>query len=229
MPSYLKRIHSSKNMPQYLLALAGPEFSREYDAHTLTAADRTRLQASPALAARVQWQTSRALLHRLRNENPAANLCLSHKNGHALVAIHPRHGKPGADLEQLRPRDFAALAQQTCSADEIAHLAQSTTPAHTFYQLWTLKEALVKAEDLRFPTDLRHIGLDPAKQQLRSARHADYRWLTLLIDECWIASALWPDCGESCCQLQLYDFPATSIHPLGGNLPLQITTKHPEK
>ncbi|MDO4776667.1 MAG: 4'-phosphopantetheinyl transferase superfamily protein [Cardiobacteriaceae bacterium] len=215
-------------MPQYLLALAGPGFARQYDARTLTTADHARLQASPALAARVQWQTSRALLHRLRNDYPAANLCLSHKNHHALVAIHPQHGKPGADLEQLRPRDFAALAQQTCSADEIAHLAQSATPAHTFYQLWTLKEALIKAEDLRFPTDLRHIGLDPAKQALRSARHADYRWLTLLIDECWIASALWPDCGESCCQLQLYDFPATSIHPLGGNLPLQIITKYPE-
>lgn len=209
-------------MTQYPLALAGPALAREYDAQTLNANDRERLQKSPALAERTQWQTSRALLHRLRSQYPAASLSLSHKHDHALVAIHLEQDKPGADLEYLRPRDVIALAQQTCSPEEIAHMAQTNEPKIFFYQLWTLKEALVKAEDLRFPTDLRRVGLDPASGQLRATRDTAYRWISLLLDERWIASAIWPDRGSGACHLQLHDCAMQNINILGGNLTLNI-------
>ncbi|MDO5091636.1 MAG: 4'-phosphopantetheinyl transferase superfamily protein [Cardiobacteriaceae bacterium] len=216
--------HDPTPMTPYHLSLAAPAYARHYDPHTLNDADRARLHAHPSLADRAQWQTSRALLHHLRNTHRRATLCLSHKHGHTLIA-HSEHGKPGADLETLRPRDFEALAANICSPQERTYLAQSAHPAHTFYQLWTLKEALIKAEDLRFPTDLPRIGLDPASQTLRSTRATPYRWLTLLINQQWIASALWPDVGNGHCQLHTYDCPIQSIDIPGGNLPLQIISQ----
>lgn len=206
----------------YPLALATPAFACHYDATRLNAEDRARLARSPGLAQRPQWQTSRALLQHIRRNSPDMPLCLSHKHDHSLIATNPHGGKPGVDLEHLRPRDFLRLAEVSCSAQEIMLIRQSERPAHTFYWLWTIKEALIKAEDLRFPTDLRQVGLirNGGAFAIRSLRKMPYRWISVAIAQQWILSALWPDAGAGHCQLNLYAWQSAfpEVRRLGGNM-----------
>lgn len=88
---------------------------------------------------------------------------LSHSGGHAVCAMAPHGWKLGIDLEAVKPRDIDALAQWVCSADERDMLtqAQGDTRLHRFYQLWTLKEAFIKAAGLSFPADMASVGLAP--------------------------------------------------------------------
>ena len=201
-------------MNSYLLAFAHPALAAHYQRAQLCAADLARLEAKPALEARLQWQTSRALLACVQTRHSALHSCLSHKEDYAALALG--HNKPGVDLEKLRPRDFQALAAHSFSAQEYAWLAQSRVPAQAFYQLWTLKEALIKAEDLAFPTDLRHCGLHDGR--LFSPRGQSYRWLSLLLDGQWLLSALWPDMGELPADLQLFTPHPVAVEKLDGNL-----------
>jgi len=71
----------------------------------------------------------------------------SHSGDHAVVAVG-RNLMPGIDLERVRPRDRALeLAQRFFSADEAAALAALPPPERSmaFLDLWTAKEAVVKA------------------------------------------------------------------------------------
>jgi 4'-phosphopantetheinyl transferase len=71
----------------------------------------------------------------------------SHSGGHALIAIG-REIAPGIDLEQLRPRPRALeIAKRYFTDDEtsaLAALAANTRHA-AFLELWTAKEAVLKA------------------------------------------------------------------------------------
>jgi 4'-phosphopantetheinyl transferase len=71
----------------------------------------------------------------------------SHSGGHALIAVG-RRIMPGIDLEQKRPRRRAlALAERFFSADEATALAAlpEAEQGAAFLELWTAKEAVVKA------------------------------------------------------------------------------------
>lgn len=72
---------------------------------------------------------------------------LSHSRGRIALAIS-NAGPCGIDLEHQRPRaNLLALAEQWFHPDESRLLASLTGQEQltTFYRLWTLKEALVKA------------------------------------------------------------------------------------
>jgi len=71
----------------------------------------------------------------------------SHSGHHALIAIG-RRITPGIDLEQVRARPRALeIAQRYFSADETAALLALPTTARNaaFLELWTAKEAVLKA------------------------------------------------------------------------------------
>lgn len=77
---------------------------------------------------------------------PPLQFNLSHAGGLALYAFSTNH-PIGVDLEQRRPLDVAALAKAFFSNGERAFLSQfSAAEQHIqFFQLWTCKEAYLKA------------------------------------------------------------------------------------
>lgn len=73
---------------------------------------------------------------------------LSHSGGHAVVAVRAGAAAIGVDIESHRPgRRFDALAQRYFSVEEVAALRAMHDDARSerFYDLWTLKEAYLKA------------------------------------------------------------------------------------
>jgi 4'-phosphopantetheinyl transferase len=71
----------------------------------------------------------------------------SHCADHALIAIG-RHVVPGIDLERLRPRPRALeIARRYFSADEATALTElpEAQRSSAFLELWTAKEAVLKA------------------------------------------------------------------------------------
>lgn len=96
----------------------------------------------------------------------------SHSGEHALIAIG-RHIAPGIDLEQRRERPRALeIARRYFSADEAAALA-SLPPAQrsaAFLELWTAKEAVLKALGRGLAFGLHRLSIANAGAQL-SLRH----------------------------------------------------------
>jgi 4'-phosphopantetheinyl transferase len=85
---------------------------------------------------------------RLPNNKPVITnwkpFSISHSGDYIVVAIGD--ALPiGIDIEELRENtDVIALADYFCSVEKAAILA-SETPKYTFFELWTKKEALLKA------------------------------------------------------------------------------------
>jgi 4'-phosphopantetheinyl transferase len=95
----------------------------------------------------------------------------SHSGDHALVAL--AHGiAPGVDIERQRPRPNALeVARRFFSSDEVALIADapSARRAQVFLDLWTAKEALLKAHGrgLAFGLDRLSVVAGPASLALR--------------------------------------------------------------
>ena len=137
------------------LWLAGSDSAAHYQPQALDEGDRQRLNKHPALAQRADWQVSRFL----KQQAAAPVLSLSHSRGAALLAAGSDLGAVGVDIEYLKPRDFAALAQWCCSPQERQWLSAFGWQAEAYYRLWCLKEAMIKAAGLSFPADLPQAGL----------------------------------------------------------------------
>ena len=137
------------------LLIADAVCAPDYQAALLDQADRARVSAAPALAMRTDWQVSRFL----KQQTKAPVLSLSHSHGAALLAAGAYPLPLGVDIEWLRPRDFSALADLSCSAEERQWLAARGWRAADYYRLWCIKEALIKAAGLDFPADLPHTGV----------------------------------------------------------------------
>lgn len=167
-----------------------------YRSQDLSAADALRARALRSPKAQADWRVSRALLQSVRAAAASdAATSLSHSGGHALCAVAPQPWALGVDLERVRPRDVASLAQWVCSPDEQQALAGLAGQARLerFYLLWTLKEAFIKAAGLDFPADMATVGLAPGNDagwQLR-APSGDWRACSYRLDEDWIASVAW--------------------------------------
>lgn len=143
-------------MPEKLrIAFAAPQDARDYRAHLLDAADAARAAHNPALHNRAGWRAARVLKQRLAADKdfPPAAVCLTHKRGCAAAIAAAGRRRIGIDLEICTPRDFSALYPWIAAAGE--------TPPDSltaFYRCWTLKEALLKAENLPFPAGMRQVG-----------------------------------------------------------------------
>ena len=87
------------------------------------------------------------------------HISISHTEG--LVACVVSTQSPiGIDVEHWRPRDYAALASYVYGPREQADVAREGAAA--FYRIWTLKEAMVKAEGKGIFTTM--TGQDAFKQ-----------------------------------------------------------------
>jgi 4'-phosphopantetheinyl transferase len=93
----------------------------------------------------------------------------SHSGDHALIAIGPGI-VPGIDLEQLRERPRALqLARRYFSPQEAAALAllSEDKRSKAFLQIWTAKEAVLKAMGRGLAFGLHRLGFSRIEGQLR--------------------------------------------------------------
>lgn len=139
--------------------------------------------------------------------SPAFNL--SHSGPFAVVAVDERAGAIGVDVEYHRPgRRFDALAVRHFACAERQHLAAQDTTARAacFYDIWTLKEAYIKARGagLSMPLDefafsftpgaigfTAEPGLDPAPGRWRF-------WCARIGGDASLSLAVDPGIGDEC-------------------------------
>lgn len=123
----------------------------------------------------------------------------SHSGDRALIAL-ARSVQPGIDLEQegRRRRDELTLAKRFFASQEAAALAalpEADRP-RAFLQLWTAKEALLKAHGrgLAFGLDRVVLAIESGAPRLAffdGERLASWQLQALPIEAPWIAAVAW--------------------------------------
>jgi len=104
--------------------------------------------------------------------DPSLGFNWSHSGGHALVAVG-RHIAPGIDLECLRPRARALeIAERYFDTDEAAALAAlpEAERSAAFLELWTAKEAVLKALGRGLAFGLGRLSIASAADRLQLRR-----------------------------------------------------------
>ncbi len=99
----------------------------------------------------------------------------SHSGDHALIAV-ARGVAPGIDVERRRPQPRALpLARRFFASDEAGALAAlpEEARAEAFLQLWTAKEAVLKAHGRGIGYGLQRLRILNAPTQLRLLRFDD--------------------------------------------------------
>ncbi|MDO5685866.1 MAG: 4'-phosphopantetheinyl transferase superfamily protein [Neisseria sp.] len=184
-----------KTAPRPYVMVATPAASKDYARTRLDAEDAARAVRHPAVHDKLEWQVSRVLKARLRQYYGAMPFLhsLSHSRGHAVCAAAPDVRAIGVDLEHMRPRDFAALSAWVCTTEERAALARAGFDAAAFYRLWTVKEALLKAENLYFPEDMVRVGcmFEGDAVKLFSPSGATWSHQSWILDDVWMLSVVW--------------------------------------
>lgn len=109
---------------------------------------------------------------------------VSHSGDHGVFAISPDH-QVGIDIEEISQRfRFDAIIESTFSADERAGVstAGKDFEPRTFFELWTLKEAIIKATGVGLSANLQCIETPPAMRggaitgQIRLPEFPDVFW-----------------------------------------------------
>ncbi len=73
---------------------------------------------------------------------------LTHAGDYAVLAL--AGDAVGVDIERIRDIDWEKVSQRFYHPDEQAFLAKADDPRATFFTIWTLKEAYLKAEGQGF-------------------------------------------------------------------------------
>jgi len=105
--------------------------------------DKKRLYKFPNLAQNPDFIHSRAII--IKNRLTRKKYCISHKDGVAVILR--AKGKFGIDIEALRIRKFERLAELCFNQTEREILSNSDNKMLCFYQIYTLKEAIIKASN----------------------------------------------------------------------------------
>ena len=140
--------------------------------------ERSRIEALRRWQDRLNSATGWHLLHRLAHQHgatvhraadgrpradPPLDLSLSHSDRWTAVALS-RAGRIGIDVEAVRSVT-TALARRCLSGHELAWLDDvepGTCRSHRFFQLWTAKEAYLKATGVGLAVDPRDVSIDCA-------------------------------------------------------------------
>lgn len=130
--------------------------------------------------------------------DPSLGFNWSHSGEHALVAVG-RHVAPGIDLECLRPRTRALeIAERYFSTDEAAALAAlpEAERSTAFLELWTAKEAVLKALGRGIAFGLDRLSIASAVDRLHLQRlEGDdvgaWQLQRLDIDDSLVAALAW--------------------------------------
>lgn len=122
----------------------------------------------------------------------------SHSGNHALIAIG-RHITPGIDVERVRERPRAlAIAQRFFCADEVVSLAglPPADRALAFLELWTAKEAVLKALGRGLAFGLNRLSVSGSAgglslQQLEGDDVGAWQLQSLAVDRNLVAALAW--------------------------------------
>lgn len=154
--------------------LAGADWAVHYDERHLSPQDQMRVRQNPNLNKNLDWKTSRTL----KQYAPLPVISLSHSHGVSALLCGEHGFQAGIDIEQMQVRDYAKLAQWILSDAEKQDFPNLN--CEQFYQVWTLKEALLKAANLSFPADMPHVGLKNA-QTLHVLGQTDWHGMNVRI------------------------------------------------
>lgn len=169
------------------------DFARFYQPETLDYLDTQRLKDHPDLEDTTSWRNSRSLKAWVRKQHPQTPFSLSHKDDFTLIFLCDRPFF-GVDLEKKNTqKDVLKIIsnRHIGSSKEREQIQQSNDKFKDFFKLWTIKEALIKAEGLPFPTAMKSLGFkDRQAQIIRSPAQCAYHYLTFFTDM-WIGSCLW--------------------------------------
>ncbi|MCC4265360.1 4'-phosphopantetheinyl transferase superfamily protein [Oceanimonas baumannii] len=104
----------------------------------------------------------------------ALSFNLSHSG--SLLALAISSDTVGVDVESrvLAPERIARLARRYLTTEEQQWLAQSQRPGHDFQQLWTIKEAVLKADGGGIANNLHQVTWHPGSTSA-CFNHHDYR------------------------------------------------------
>lgn len=176
------------------LYCAGSDYAVHYRATELSPSDRQRLQQSPQLATRLDWQVSRAIK---AYANHGVGV-LSHCHGHAVWASHAPCMQVGVDIERIQERDVSSWHDTLLHPDECVWLQQRGNVLVDYYALWVLKESLIKAHGGEW-ADLAQVGLRNhggqwhlwANGQVYQGQGRVWRW------DDWLVGCVWmPDVAQ---------------------------------
>lgn len=100
-------------------------------------------------------------------DRPDVHFSLSHSQDRALLAVSDGL-EIGADLEGVRSVDHLGLARRYFHPNEVAAIERHADPQAAFFQIWTLKEAVVKAvgTGLSLPLDEFEVSISGARPEM---------------------------------------------------------------
>ncbi|WP_426360487.1 4'-phosphopantetheinyl transferase family protein [Pseudocolwellia sp. HL-MZ19] len=79
------------------------------------------------------------------NQQYHFSISITHSGPIAAVCVSKRQLKLGIDVEKIKPRNFIELSAEICTLNELTRIKAGQYQPVSFYQLWTVKEALTKA------------------------------------------------------------------------------------
>ena len=116
------------------------------------------------------------------------------KSKFAALLCAPQPLTAGVDIEFIRPRDFKALSALVCTQEEQDYLETANWPSETFYRLWCFKEALIKAANLDFPSDMKSVGYVFDSGQpvgLRAGKQTDWHGTSAILADTMALACVW--------------------------------------
>ena len=171
--------------------LADPSFAACYDQ---CVSKRSRFPTFGCHAATgASVKTGKSAAH-LKQQTDLPTVSLSHSQGFAALLCAPHPLTAGVDIEFIRPRDFKALSVLVCTQEEQDFLETANWPSETFYRLWCFKEALIKAANLDFPSDMKSVGyvFDSAQPVgLRAGKQTDWCGTSAILADTMALACVW--------------------------------------
>ena len=139
--------------------------AEKFNLKMLDRKDRRKLKKYPNLANSNSFKLSRYLKFRAKKRG---KICLSHKENIAVLAISKE--KVGVDVEELKERNFDGVIKFCFSKKESEIYANANANANAkdkmqkFYEIYTAKEAVIKAKNLAF-SDLASVKFDEMERR----------------------------------------------------------------
>ena len=128
--------------------------AEKFSPKMLSRKDRKKLKKYPNLANSNSFKLSRYLKFKAKKRG---KICLSHKENIAVLAISKE--KVGVDVEELKQRNFDGAIKFCFNKKESEIYAKAKDKMQKFYEIYTAKEAVIKAKNLAF-SDLGSVSFD---------------------------------------------------------------------
>ena len=90
--------------------------------------------------------------------NSKINFNISHSSDWIILAFCKDHAI-GVDLEEIRDIDYLRISNRYFNHDEQNYLINSEDPKRLFFDLWSRKEAIIKAKGKRLLTEIKKTNI----------------------------------------------------------------------